>query len=276
MKKKDEKVENKIDEMELAVEEGLDEEISDNEDRLNRRNSRKIKKLNRKNRVKYSEKPARRREPVISGFMGRLIIVLAMILAIMIAAKFMFFNGDRVNRRVSASILLDQKLEACRELVVTKYKYRDVVVPTASYGLSKSYAIIRFDGVIRIGIRDITQSDIEVYNNGKGVRIRLPFIEVLGNDIAEQEVIDELKSIFAPTTHSQVIDEINSRKDQVLQELIDENIYEEARKNAVSVVEQMVQAMGFEEYEIDCKIEEYLKPLPKFELPEEELKTDSQ
>ena len=113
--------------------------------------------------------------------------------------------------------------------------------------LSKSFSIIKYTGIIRIGIPDITQADFEVYNEGKGVKIKLPDVEVLGNDITAQEVFDESHSIFVPITLDDVFVEIERSKDSTLEELIDDGILKEARENAKKVVQQIMMAAGFEE-----------------------------
>ena len=148
---------------------------------------------------------------------------------------------------VNVAIVMSQ-LELCQELVTAKNRYSDIVsINKQLKWRGKSFAIIKYTGIIRIGISDITQSDIEIYNEGKSVKIKLPDIEVLGNEIESQEVFDESHSIFVPITLDEVFTEIEKAKQGTLEDLISDGILKDARENAKRVIQQIMMAAGFEE-----------------------------
>jgi hypothetical protein len=162
------------------------------------------------------------------------------------AGYFVFTKKLQPQKEVNLLVVQNQ-LVYCQELVTLKYRYSDILSIKKSVALSKSFSIIKYSGVVRIGIPDVTLSDIELYNEGKGVKIKLPDVEVLGNDITSQEVFDESHSIFVPITLDDVFVEIERSKNATLEELLDEGIMNEARENAKKVIQQIMMAAGFEE-----------------------------
>lgn len=187
-----------------------------------------------------------RRHSVFSGILTKIIIILILIMILLGAGYYVFTKKMQPKKEVNIAVVQTQ-LSYCQELVTLKYRYSDIISIKKSMALSKSFSIIKYTGIIRIGIPDITQADFEVYNEGKGVKIKLPDVEVLGNDITAQEVFDESHSIFVPITLDDVFVEIERSKDSTLEELIDDGILKEARENAKKVVQQIMMAAGFEE-----------------------------
>ena len=208
------------------------------------------KKINeRKSLLREAEKVASlkpRRPSVFAGILTKIIIILILIMIILGGVYYVFTKKMQPKKEVNIAVVQTQ-LSYCQELVTLKYRYSDIISIKKSMALSKSFSIIKYTGIIRIGISDITQADFEVYNEGTGVKIKLPDVEVLGNDITVQEVFDESHSIFVPITLDDVFVEIERSKDSTLEELIDDGILKEARENAKKVVQQIMMAAGFEE-----------------------------
>ncbi len=204
----------------------------------------------KKSLLREAEKVERRRKPrhhsVFSGILTKIIIILILIMIILGAGYFVFTKKLQPQKEVNLLVVQNQ-LVYCQELVTLKYRYSDILSIKKSVALSKSFSIIKYSGVVRIGIPDVTLSDIELYNEGKGVKIKLPDVEVLGNDITSQEVFDESHSIFVPITLDDVFVEIERSKNATLEELLDEGIMNEARENAKKVIQQIMMAAGFEE-----------------------------
>ena len=142
---------------------------------------------------------------------------------------------------------MQNQLSYCQELVTIKYRYSDILSIKKSLGFSKSYSFIKYSGIIRIGIPDLSLCDIEVTNEGKTLNIKLPDVEILGNDITSQEVFDESHSLFVPVSLDEAFAEIQRAKDNTLEELVDEGIMKEARENAKKVIQQIMMSAGFEE-----------------------------
>ena len=194
-----------------------------------------------KMKVREAKVP-RRREGPFGRLLTKLIILLLLLIVLLGGGYFLFSPKTEV----SVAIVMSQ-LTLCQELVTAKNRYSDIVSINKSSWYGKSYAIVKYTGIIRIGIPDITQSDIDISEDKKSVKIKLPDVEVLGNDIESQEVYDESHNIFIPITLDEVFTELEKSKNDTLEELIDEGILKEARENAKRVIQQIMAASGFEE-----------------------------
>ncbi len=193
-------------------------------------------------------KPTRNRKHFsVLGSILTKIIILLVLLCVLLGAGYYIVTKKFTPKKETSVLMVMNQLSYCQELVSLKYHYSDVISIRKSMALSKSFSIIKYSGIIRIGISDITLSDFEVYNEGKGLRVKLPDIEVLGNDITSQEVFDESHSIFVPITLDEVFSEIEKTKNNTLEDLLAEGILDEARENARKVVQQIMMAAGFEE-----------------------------
>ena len=188
----------------------------------------------------------KRPHSLLSGILTKIIIILVLLIIIAGAGYYIYTKKFTPKKETNVLQVMNQ-LSYCQELVSVKYHYSDIVSIKKSLALSKSFSIVKYSGIIRIGIEDITQSDFELYNEGKGLRIKLPDVEVLGNDISSQEIFDESHSIFVPITLDDVFTEIERSKNETLEELLEEGILEDARENAKKVIQQIMMAAGFEE-----------------------------
>lgn len=196
--------------------------------------------------VEYKPVKRARRTSAFSGILTKIIIILILIIIILGAGYFVFTKKMEPKKEVSLLIVQNQ-LSYCQELVTIKYRYSDILSIKKSLGFSKSYSIIKYSGIIRIGIPDLSLCDIEVTNEGKTLNIKLPDVEILGNDITSQEVFDESHSLFVPVSLDEAFAEIQRAKDNTLEELVDEGIMKEARENAKKVIQQIMMSAGFEE-----------------------------
>ena len=197
----------------------------------------------------FEERPRKRRRQQTSAFSGiltKIIIILVLIMIILGAGYFVFTKKLEPKKEVSILVVQNQ-LSYCQELVTIKYRYSDILSIKKSLGFSKSYSIIKYSGIIRIGIPDLSLCDIEVSNDGKTLNIKLPDVEILGNDITSQEVFDESHSLFVPISLDDAFGEIDRAKDKTLEELVDDGIMKEARESAKKVIQQIMMSAGFEE-----------------------------
>jgi len=220
------------------------------EKKINEKRSllREAEKMNEEAQVKpgRSRRPRRRGGGIFGGILTKIIIILFLLIILLGGGYYITTKKFTPKTEVNIAVVMNQ-LSFCQELVTAKYHYSDIISIKKSVMLSKSLSIIKYSGIIRIGIADITQSDIDVYSDGKAVRIKLPDVEILGNDITSQEVFDENHSIFVPITLDDVFSEIERAKDKTLEELIDDGVLTEARENAKKVIQQIMLAAGFEE-----------------------------
>ena len=211
------------------------------------------KKINeKKSLLREAEKLADKRErrprhrSLVSAIFTKIIMIL-MLIIIILGGGYIFFMKHMQPKKEVNTIIVEQQLSYCQELVTVKYRYSDIVSLKKSLALSKSFSIVKFSGIIRIGIPDVTLCDYEVYNDGKAIKIKIPEVEVLGNDITSQEVFDESHSIFVPITLDEVFTEIEKQKSNTLDDLINEGVMKEARENAKKVIQQVMMSAGFEE-----------------------------
>ena len=187
------------------------------------------------------------------GFFGRVltkIIIILLLLILLLGGG--YYGYYKITKKITPVTetniaIVTTQLSLCQELVTAKYHYSDIIAINKKIGLSKSLSLIKYSGVIRIGIPDIVNCDYEVYNEGKSLKIKIPDVEVLGNDITGQEVFDENLSIFVPITTDEVFSKIQESKEKSLEELVNDGILKEARENAKKVIQQIMMSAGFEE-----------------------------
>ena len=199
---------------------------------------------------------SKKKDVSITGrFFGKILII-----TFVFVIAFAFFGGlgwytgkrfeeskfEALNRMVSAELI------ECAELTVVKSNYSDIVTLKKKevLGLAKSYTIISYNAVARVGIGNIEKTTFTISQDRKSITAILPKVQVLGNEIARMELFDEFKNAFAPITQQEIFDEINKSKDIALENLLAEGIIEEAEKRAEQIVKRIFSAMGFEEIQI--------------------------
>ncbi|MCQ2593198.1 MAG: DUF4230 domain-containing protein [Treponema sp.] len=196
-----------------------------------------------------------------AGILTRIIIIL-ILLMVLLAGGYYALNRFMAPPKAEAkSVVIQDQLMFCQEFVSLKYHYSDIVSvkKSAKIGPSKSYSIIKYSGIIRVGIDDLTEADYEVIEMMDGLdvsekkqklKIKLPEVKVLGNEIVSQEVFDEQHSIFVPITLEEVFTEIERSREEALEELISEGILEEAANSSKRFIRQFFLNAGFAEVEV--------------------------
>ena len=148
--------------------------------------------------------------------------------------------------------MVEQQLSYCQELVTAKYRYSDIITLKKSAGFSKSYSIIKYTGLLRVGIADFTDISFKISNNGKALILHVPQAEVLGNDLVRQEVFDEKQSIFVPISTQEIFNEIDDARRTTAEEMLaDGDLLNEARDYAVKILIQFLMPMGFDEVTVE-------------------------
>ena len=121
----------------------------------------------------------------------------------------------------------------------------------AALGLTKSYSIVKFSGIVRAGIQNIDDVSFTISKDRKAIRLTLPSAELLGNEIILQRVFDERQSIFVPITTQEIFDEIELAKEDSASEIISEGLLDDADKRAEEYITQLMKTLGFEKVIID-------------------------
>ena len=186
---------------------------------------------------------------MIKKIFVRVLVVIVVVLVLLCGGYFGFKHFGIV-RTESKIALVDRQLSYCQELVTAKYRYSDIITLKKSSGFAKSYSIIRYTGLIRAGIADITDVSYSVSLDGKTITLTVPQAEILGNEIVSQGVFDEKQSIWVPISTQEVFDEIDRAKADAVEDMIAEGVLDEAREYAVRVITQFMLALGFENIKI--------------------------
>lgn len=184
--------------------------------------------------------------------------ILLKIILILVLACVLFFGGKfgwqkvgEVKTQKSHSLVF-RELVRCSELVTAKNSYTDIISikKTRIAGFAKTFSIIKYSGTIRAGISDITQAEISISNRGKSVKVTLPPVEILSNDISSIEIFDEGKSAFVSISVQEIMQEIHFNQETAAAEILETGFLEEAQNQAKKIVESILYAAGFEEVEI--------------------------
>lgn len=199
--------------------------------------------------VKKSEKMTEKSHPLLTKVAVRLttiititVLAVAVFLIVSTHIKRTFFT----EKKEIHEAMVTQQLLSVQELITQKYRYSDIITLKKSLGFSKSYSIIKFTGVIRAGIENISSASFEISSDKTSISIKLPRSAVLGNEIIDQSVFDEKRSVFVPITTQEIFDEIDSVRNSIAEEILGEGFLDEADREAQRFVSQMMYALGFE------------------------------
>lgn len=199
-------------------------------------------------RIQTPQKKSPKRKHI--SLFGRILIRIVTILTIAICLVVVFyFVRQKYQNPVyeTKSALVEKQLSFCQELVTLKYRYSDIATIKKSAGFSKSYSIVKYTGIIRAGIADITDISYNLSVDGNKIFLEIPPAEILGNEIVKQDVFDENSSIFVPITAKEVLEEIKKSQDETCADLIAEGLLEDARNYAIQILTQFMKSVGFEE-----------------------------
>ena len=202
--------------------------------------------------LKQAQKENRERKPRKSfaeKFLLKIILILVFttILLFLIIAGYLYFSEKIAKESYEAkSAMVSQELVQCAELSTVKMNYSDVVITKRTFlGLGKSYSIIKFNGVARAGIEDISKVETEISPDLNKITIRMPSCTLLSNDISSFEVFDESDNIFVPIQTDAIFAEIEKARDSTSITLQNDGLIKEANAHAKSLLTQVFTAMGF-------------------------------
>lgn len=191
---------------------------------------------------------------LLNPLLLKILMILILAVALVLGGKFGWKKLGEIKTERSSAVVF-RELVRCSELVTVKNTYSDIISikKTRIAGFAKTFSIIKYTGTIRGGIADISSSKITVSERGKSVKVVLPGVEVLSNDISSIEVFDESKSIFVTISLKDVMNEIRFNQEASSAEILETGFLDEAEKQAVKIVESMLYAAGFEKVSVECK-----------------------
>lgn len=195
---------------------------------------------------KKSKKNSRGGNSLVVKIILRVVTIFALVL-VLAGGSYLGLKRFMTVKTENKLALVDRQLSYCQELVTAKYRYSDIITLKKAAGWAKSYSIVKYTGLVRAGLADITDVSYSVSIDGKSITLSVPAAEVLGNEIVSQSVFDEKQSIFVPISTQEIFDEIERAKAEALEDMIAEGVLEEARDYAVRVITQFMLALGFED-----------------------------
>ena len=137
---------------------------------------------------------------------------------IVVIALVLFIAGDILLRKYTKPketfkyALVEKQLSYCQELVTIKYRYSDIASIKKASGFSKSYSLVKYTGIIRAGIADVTKIDYKISADGKRIFLTLPQAEILGNEILSQDIFDENNEFYPIWMDSELQSVLNECK----------------------------------------------------------------
>lgn len=185
-----------------------------------------------------------------SAFLTKVVVRIVMVILLTVIFAGAAYHVTKRMLRVETDnkkALVDKQLSFCQELVSAKYKYSDIITLKKSSGFAKSYSIVKYSGIIRVGIGDISSIEYVISKNGDRIEITVPPAVILGNELLKQEVFDEKQSIFVPITTQEIFDEIEDARMQAQEDMVAEGILDEAYEHALTVIKQIMLTTGFNE-----------------------------
>lgn len=180
------------------------------------------------------------------------IIIILILALILVCAGFYGFRKFSEIRTEKRMMTAKYEMQKSAEMITVKSRYSDIISirKTRIAGLAKSFSIVKYDGILRAGIADLSLADIKVSDNGRKIGIVLPDCEVLGNDISDIEVFDEDRSIFVAVTMKEVVDEVNLSRKSSEEKLVESGILDDAKVQAAMIIENIFKAAGFTDVEV--------------------------
>lgn len=182
----------------------------------------------------------------IAKLILRVATIFCILLALFFATKFSFakFTQIQIEKK---RVAVERNLLASAELVLYKMRYSDMLVVKKRQGFSSAKSFVRYSGILRAGIEDISQSEIFVSSDGKKLFVKIPSCVLLGNEICSQEIFDERQGFFTKITTQEIFTEIDEAKNNAAQEILADGLLSDADARAALVIRQLLLPIGFEE-----------------------------
>ena len=186
----------------------------------------------------------------IAKLIFRVATIFCILLAMFFAMKFSFakFTQIQIEKK---RVAVERNLLESAELVLYKMRYSDMLVVKKRQGFSSAKSFVRYSGILRAGIEDISQSEIFVSSDGKKLFVKIPSCVLLGNEICSQEIFDERQGFFTKITTQEIFTEIDEAKNNAAQEILADGLLSDADARAALVIRQLLLPIGFEDVVVE-------------------------
>lgn len=159
-------------------------------------------------------------------------------------------QAARVQNRRAA---VERELSECAELVLYKMRYSDIITLKKKGAIAKAFSIVRYEGVLRAGIENIRDAEVEVSPDAKSVVVKIPPTVLLGNDIHSQEVFDEQQRLFTRIGTQEIFDQIEIAKREAADEILADGLLDDADERAKQVIAALLKPLGFHTVVVEIK-----------------------
>jgi len=186
----------------------------------------------------------------------RTIIFVSAVVAFVLISFFLFKarSCSLMSKKTEASHMqLMSQIRNVAELTTSKVEYCDVIAVKAEVmgGFSKAYNIVKFYGVIRVGLENVSDINVSIDKDNNKAVLRVPHCKVLGNDLTELESFDEKRGLFVAVDTQMVFEKLIDAKKVTEENLINKGIITDAEKNMENLLINFVKAMGYSEVEVN-------------------------
>jgi len=158
--------------------------------------------------------------------------------------------SDRIaenRRRLAFDNLNATALNRIAELAVLEYRYTDVMELNRKFVVGgASTSLVRFTGIVKAGIPDVTKIQARFDGPGNTVRIRLPRAAIVDNtvDVSTVKIWDVRRNIFVPISTELKLQEVGMFKERIARELETSGFLAEADERAEELVKSMYAGFG--------------------------------
>ncbi len=185
-------------------------------------------------------------------------VILRVVTIVLIAAAVFALAAFALSKLQAARVqnkrtAVERELAECAELVLYKMRYSDIITIKKKGAISKAFSIVRYSGVLRAGIEDIRDSEVEISPDGKSVVVKIPPTVLLGNDIQSQEVFDEQQRLFNRIGTQEIFDQIDAAKREAADEILADGLLDDADERAKQVVSALLKPLGFRSVVVEIK-----------------------
>lgn len=138
-------------------------------------------------------------------------------------------------------------IERIAELAVLEYRYTDVMELQRKFVIGgQSASLVRFSGVVKAGIADVSAVKVAWDRNTDTVRINLPPASILSNDVdvSTIRIWDLKRNLFVPISTDLKLQEIAAFRDKVASELEASGFLADADTRAAEVVGSLFVGFG--------------------------------
>ncbi len=157
---------------------------------------------------------------------------------------------DRIaehKRRMAFHNLHAAAISRIAELSVLEYRYTDVMELNRKFLVGgASTSLVRFSGVVKAGIADVTAVKADYDGNEGKIGITLPRASIIENvvDVGTVKFWDVKRNIFVPIKTELKLQEITAFKDKVARELEASGFLAEADARAAEIVSSLYSGFG--------------------------------